>query len=76
MAASRWLAERIAVNPPRAVRATKRLLREGRVTTLPTLLQFSVAAQAVAHTTEEHQEALARALAKTRRSLGHRGALR
>ncbi|MFH6787160.1 MULTISPECIES: crotonase/enoyl-CoA hydratase family protein [Methylobacterium] len=63
-AASRRLAERIAVNPPQAVRATKRLLREGRFSSLPTLLQLSATAQAIAHTTEEHREALARALAR------------
>ncbi|SFU48411.1 Enoyl-CoA hydratase/carnithine racemase [Methylobacterium sp. 174MFSha1.1] len=65
MAASRRLAERIAVNPPQAVRATKRLLREGRFATLPSLLQLSATAQAIAHTSEEHREALARALART-----------
>lgn len=65
MAASRRLAERIAVNPPQAVRATKRLLREGRFATLPSLLQLSATAQAIAHATAEHREALARALART-----------
>lgn len=68
MAASRRLAERIAVNPPQAVRATKRLLREGRFASLPTLLQLSASAQAIAHTTQEHREALARALARPSRS--------
>lgn len=64
MTASRALAARIAVNPPQAVRATKRLLREGRSTTLPTLLQLSATAQAIAHTSAEHRDALARALAR------------
>ena len=62
--ASRRLAERIAANPPLAVRATKRLLREGRFARLDTLLQLSAGAQAIAHTTAEHREALTAALAK------------
>ena len=62
--AARRLAERIAANPPLAVRATKRLLREGRFARLDTLLQLSAGAQAIAHTTGEHREALTVALAK------------
>jgi enoyl-CoA hydratase/carnithine racemase len=62
MAAARRLADRIAVNPPLAVRATKRLLKEGRHVRMDTLLTMSAAAQAIAHTTEEHRQALARAL--------------
>ena len=61
-AAARALAQRIAVNPPLAVRATKRLLKEGRHTRLDTLLALSATAQAIAHTTAEHREAVARAL--------------
>jgi len=68
MPAARALADRIAANPPLAVRATKRLLREGRFAKLDTLLQLSATAQAIAHTTEEHREALARALKRTRKS--------
>jgi enoyl-CoA hydratase/carnithine racemase len=63
MQAARALAGRIASNPPLAVRATKRLLREGRFARLDTLLGFSAAAQAIAHTTAEHRKALAEALA-------------
>jgi enoyl-CoA hydratase/carnithine racemase len=63
--AARRLAERIAANPPLAVRATKRLLREGRFASLATLLQVSANAQAIAHTTTEHRHALAAALAKS-----------
>ena len=68
MAAAQTLAGRIAANPPLAVRATKRLLREGRFARLDTLLQLSAAAQALAHTTAEHRDALARALARTAKS--------
>jgi enoyl-CoA hydratase/carnithine racemase len=63
--AAHRLARRIAANPPLAVRATKRLLREGRFASLSALLQSSAAAQAIAHTTEEHRQALAAALSKT-----------
>jgi enoyl-CoA hydratase/carnithine racemase len=63
--AARRLAERIAANPPLAVRATKRLLREGRFASLAALLQISANAQAIAHTTTEHRQALAAALAKS-----------
>src|SRR3984957_6003780 len=62
--AAHRLARRIAANPPLAVRATKRLLREGRFASLAALLQSSANAQAVAHTTEEHRQALAAALSK------------
>jgi enoyl-CoA hydratase/carnithine racemase len=68
MPVARRLAERIAVNPPLAVRATKRLLREGRFARLDTLLQLSAAAQAIAHSTEEHRDALLQALSRTRKT--------
>jgi enoyl-CoA hydratase/carnithine racemase len=64
MAAARKLANRIAANPPLAVRATKRLLREGRFARLDTLLQLSASAQAIAHTNAEHREALGKALTR------------
>lgn len=64
--AARRLAERIAGNPPLAVRATKRLLRDGRAASLSTLLELSANAQAIAHTTEEHRAALANALSRTK----------
>lgn len=63
MDAARALAGRIAANPPGAVRATKRLLKEGRFARMDTLLQLSAAAQALAHASQEHRDALARALA-------------
>ena len=62
MDAARRLAARIAVNPPLAVRATKRLLKEGRHTRLDTLLALSATAQAIAHANPEHREAVAKAL--------------
>jgi enoyl-CoA hydratase/carnithine racemase len=57
--AARALARRIAANPAHAVRMTKRLLKESRTVSLPTLLELSAAMQALAHTTPDHAEAVA-----------------
>lgn len=59
LATARSVAEKIAANPPHAVRMTKRLLREGQTTTLPALLDMSAAMQALAHATADHDEAVA-----------------
>ncbi|MCX5041872.1 crotonase/enoyl-CoA hydratase family protein [Aldersonia sp. NBC_00410] len=53
------LAQRVAVNPPTAVRMTKKLLREGQHMTLESLLELSAAMQPLAHHTQDHREALA-----------------
>jgi len=58
MAEAGKLAARIAVNPGAALRLTKRLLREGQEMGLDKLLQLSATAQAVAHKTPEHREAV------------------
>ncbi len=58
MPAARQLAERIAANPPHALRMTKRLLREGQHVRLDTLLEMSAAFQALAHHTEDHRNAV------------------
>jgi enoyl-CoA hydratase/carnithine racemase len=55
----RKLAERIAVNPPQAVRWTKRLIREGQHSSLPSLLDMAAGLQALAHHNAEHKEAIA-----------------
>ena len=52
------LAERIAVNPPQALRATKQLLRAGTTLPLDSVLQMSAAIQANLHQTEDHIEAV------------------
>ena len=54
----RALAARIAVNPPHAVRMTKRLLMEGRNMRMDTLLEMSAAMQALVHATADHREAV------------------
>lgn len=61
---ARELAARIAANPPRAVRLTKRLMREGMQASLPQLLELAAAFQALAHKTPEHREAVAAFLDK------------
>ncbi|WP_404383836.1 crotonase/enoyl-CoA hydratase family protein [Caenispirillum salinarum] len=62
--AARALADRIAVNPPHALRMTKRLMREGQHTRLDTLLEMSAAFQGTAHHTADHDEAVAAILEK------------
>jgi enoyl-CoA hydratase/carnithine racemase len=58
------LANRIVINPPQAVRLTKRLLREAMHTRLDTLLEMSAAFQSLAHQTGDHAEAVAAFLEK------------
>ena len=58
MAAARAVADRIAVNPPHAVRMTKRLLREGQTATLANILELSAAMQSLAHATRDNDEAM------------------
>jgi enoyl-CoA hydratase/carnithine racemase len=58
------LALRIAVNPPDALRMTKKLIREGQHLRLDSLLELSAAFQSLAHHTRDHQEAVAAMLEK------------
>lgn len=55
---ARLLAGRIAANPSHALRLTKRLLREGQHMRLDSLLELSASFQALAHYTQDHQEAV------------------
>jgi enoyl-CoA hydratase/carnithine racemase len=52
------LAERIAAQPPQALRLSKRLLRESQHARLPELLELSAALQALAHESMDHTEAV------------------
>lgn len=52
------LAERIAVNPPVAVRMAKKLLREARHMSLDSSLELAAALQPLAHQTADHKEAV------------------
>ena len=56
MTASLALAERIAAQPPHALRLAKNLLRHGVLTSYDTLMDMSAAAQAIAHLTDDHME--------------------
>jgi enoyl-CoA hydratase/carnithine racemase len=64
MADSNELAQKIAANPPHAVRLTKRLLREAMHTRLDTLLEMAASFQALSHQTADHKEAVAAFLEK------------
>jgi enoyl-CoA hydratase/carnithine racemase len=59
MSTARAMAMRIAAKPPQALRMTKRLMIQGRATGLDQHLEAAAAFQALAHTTEDHREALA-----------------
>lgn len=52
------IAERIVCNPPRALRLTKRLLREAQHSRLSDILELSAAFQAIAHETRDNKEAI------------------
>jgi len=58
LASAQRLAARIAANPGPTLRLTKRLLREGQQNTLDNVLELSAGAQALAHKTSEHREAV------------------
>jgi enoyl-CoA hydratase/carnithine racemase len=63
MAVARALAGRIAANPPDAVRMSKQLIRRGTELRLSEILELSGAMQALAHTTSEHKDAIAKFVA-------------
>jgi 2-(1,2-epoxy-1,2-dihydrophenyl)acetyl-CoA isomerase len=52
------IAKRIVVNPAKALRLAKRLLREGQQQRLGDILELSAAFQALAHETKDHAEAV------------------
>jgi len=68
MTAAGNIANKIAANPVHAVRLTKRLLREGQQTSLAGLLQLSASSQALAHATDDHNEAVNALLEKRKPS--------
>ncbi len=59
IAHARALAERIAANPPHAVRMSKRLMVQARMMSLDATLEQSAAMQAIVQTTNDHREAIA-----------------
>lgn len=50
------LAERIAQQPPHALRLAKNLLKHGQTSSYETLMDMSAAAQAISHLTDDHIE--------------------
>ena len=58
MDATRSIARRIAANPPHAVRMTRRLLRQAWNRDLSSTLEMSSAMQALAHATEDFDNAI------------------
>lgn len=52
------LASRICVQSPNVLRMTKRLMREGMMNSYDSVMEMSANMQALAHHTEDHQEAL------------------
>jgi enoyl-CoA hydratase/carnithine racemase len=64
LGAANALADRIAVNPPRSLRYTKRLLREAERTSLDSVFELSAAFQAIVQRTADHREAVAAMIEK------------
>jgi len=58
------LAERVAAQPPRALRLAKTLMRQAVNATLDTILEMSAVSQAVMHHTRDHEEGVAAVLEK------------
>lgn len=50
------LANRVAEQPPHALRLAKTLLKQGQTASYDTLMEMSAAAQAIAHLTDDHME--------------------
>jgi len=64
MPAAMALAQRIARNPPQALRLAKRLIREGQTTRFDSLLELAAAFQGACHQTKDHEEAVSAILEK------------
>ncbi len=56
MAEAMALAEKIAVQPPHALRLAKALLKQGQTASYDTLMEMSATAQAISHLTDDHME--------------------
>ena len=64
MAAAIAMAEKIAQQPPHALRLGKSLLKHGQTTSYDTLMEMSAAAQAISHLTADHMEGVSALLEK------------
>lgn len=58
LTAAKSVAEKVAANPPHAVRMAKRLLREAQTADLKNILEMSGAMQSLAHATYDNDEAI------------------
>lgn len=58
------LAERIAAQPPQALRAAKSLLRQAQTASYEQIMEVSASMQAILHTTEDHEEGVSALLEK------------
>lgn len=58
LSAANELAQRIAVNPPTALRMTKQLIKDGEDSPLAQSLELAAGMQALAHQTQDHVEAV------------------
>jgi enoyl-CoA hydratase/carnithine racemase len=58
MDAAQDMAQDIAVQSPEALRAAKRLLRQGQSVSFDTLMELSAVTQAAMHLSDDHQEAV------------------
>jgi enoyl-CoA hydratase/carnithine racemase len=58
------MAEKIAQQPPHALRLAKSLLKQGQTVTYDTILELSAASQAIAHLTDDHMEGVTAMLEK------------
>ena len=58
MANANELAQKIAAQPPHALRHTKNLLRQGQSITYDTALEMAANTQALMHLTDDHMEGI------------------
>jgi 2-(1,2-epoxy-1,2-dihydrophenyl)acetyl-CoA isomerase len=64
MAEAQALANKIAQQPPHALRATKALMRQGQMSSFDTIMEMSAATQGLMHHTQDHMEGVASILEK------------
>lgn len=64
MDVARTMAEKIALQPPHALRVTKALMRQGQTATFDNIMELSAASQGLMHHTVDHEEGVAAILEK------------
>ncbi|MAJ11159.1 MAG: enoyl-CoA hydratase, partial [Thiotrichales bacterium] len=58
LAEAEALAEKICVQPPQALRMTKKLMRDGTMASFDSIMEMSAALQVTLQHTEDHMEAV------------------